>query len=1049
MAESKQRANTRKRKQITSLAGQRTLFDNFLTRNKSHNTRDGNVHNVETQASTEQTADTAPESIADDHSDHDITNADTLDNRESSPLTALSSSLSEQLPPSSPVAVEQDVGAYVHAYAYWSVCGVLTSEAEEQQPKKLHPLFERTSFFRRKGEPLEATSKFSDVIDITDDDTPVRRKSKRLTAPQCTDSTVVPHGIHLPSSPAPTLSDSTITNDVIELSSDDSEQSHIFIENSPIRPRLRPFFNPPQLLHPFLPVPSSDLSNPKKRRKLLHEDQFLQAVFPDGTSQHVRGPQSIYVATYPPFGRRDKGKGRADTSPTELPSLGFLRSKSPSPEPSLGGSSDKPLPSSPSRSREDFVASIPASHRTLYPAISRFFDSPSSHHSSNTRHSDLTQLYWNEKWRPRRAVEVLGNEQNACYLRDWMNALQLHFDQPSDKPSGSQKSSQGSQKSKVGSQSTSQRKRKAGRPEVLREVTHSRKRQRCDELDWIVDDDEVSAEELGYSSDDGLHSSSFQNNAEFSIPKSSPENINPVPSKPFTFGGKICNTILLSGPPGSGKTAAVYACAEELGWEVFEVYPGIGKRSAANLENLIGDVGKNHLVQQPRSRLEGEVSNPGGRDTLPSSPEGSSTALSARDKKIKMIRKPPLKRLRRKAPEDDLTQLIGDEHVVDVAQLVSNTWGASTSDGMQTDGTFRQSIVLFEEVDVLFREDIGFWPAVVKFIKECKRPVIMTCNDLSLVPTDDLPLQDIVTFMPPPLSVTISYIQSLCLAEGGMVDRDEYLDFLVTSDGTKLPTCHGAPVELSDHSLNEEKTYPSLDLRRSINQCQLLFPRSPAPSLPFYLMMSNTDIEALMDTAPDQPAEVLNASAVVDLQTSLDALRLLERGQDTLSLLDAYLMPSRRFIVEVSEDLSNSQIGYISLEPVSRIDLPVDSESYTHDIQIAGVIIGRSPKVVKGNYISNVLNDTLLRPADEPYQTQMQYALGRMVPRVVFLLHQHIVHLDYEPWIRYMVKVDEEDMASKTTVGRQTKNSRGRDFRFLDMDEEKKGILSRTGFGIY
>ncbi|KIY49206.1 hypothetical protein FISHEDRAFT_25929, partial [Fistulina hepatica ATCC 64428] len=60
----------------------------------------------------------------------------------------------------------------------------------------------------------------------------------------------------------------------------------------------------------------------------------------------------------------------------------------------------------------------------------------------------------------------------------------------------------------------------------------------------------------------------------------------------------LTNTMLLVGPFGSGKTAAVYACAEELGWDVFEVYPGVGRRNGANVENLVGDVGRNHIVHQ-------------------------------------------------------------------------------------------------------------------------------------------------------------------------------------------------------------------------------------------------------------------------------------------------------------------------------------------------------------------------------------------------------------------------------------------------------------------
>lgn len=32
----------------------------------------------------------------------------------------------------------------------------------------------------------------------------------------------------------------------------------------------------------------------------------------------------------------------------------------------------------------------------------------------------------------------------------------------------------------------------------------------------------------------------------------------------------LCNTVLITGPPGVGKTAAVYACAQELGFKVCE-----------------------------------------------------------------------------------------------------------------------------------------------------------------------------------------------------------------------------------------------------------------------------------------------------------------------------------------------------------------------------------------------------------------------------------------------------------------------------------------------
>lgn len=112
--------------------------------------------------------------------------------------------------------------------------------------------------------------------------------------------------------------------------------------------------------------------------------------------------------------------------------------------------------------------------------------------------------------------------------------------------------------------------------------------------------------------------------------------------------GLLSNMIILTGPVASGKTASVHAVARELGWEVFEVYPGIGRRGAKDLERYVGMVGDNHLVNRENSVQRAASGLLGGS----------------------VIRE----------------------------ELYN---GASNK--------IRQSLILIEEVDILFPSDAGFW----------------------------------------------------------------------------------------------------------------------------------------------------------------------------------------------------------------------------------------------------------------------------------------------------------------------------------------------------
>ena len=447
----------------------------------------------------------------------------------------------------------------------------------------------------------------------------------------------------------------------------------------------------------------------------------ISAQYPTKETQPTDGLAS-FPGIVPRFSLRDKGKAREVVDAEIFPQDGMV-SLAPTADELFDIQTDQLILARPITTIDDYLATLPQSHQAI-PAISRLLQTVDEFTMSEPE--DTIQLssqeQWTDKWRPRQADQVLGNEQNALYLRDWLEALRLQDE--SMRPTVLAPTKNGKAK-----------KRKAGKHKKPDIVRHVKKRRRDGREDDFLAPDDLTEEEDDYSN---LQSSDWDdfgfiqeqnarlNRSAYSTDVSrgsSPslstntEDHTAILYKPTRFGKQISNTILIAGPSGTGKTAAVYACAAELGWEVFEVYPGIGERSGAELNKFIGDVGKNHTVKVHQSPKKTTAKAAFFRQVAEKPAKRKAAARRVMD-----------------SSDDEIDLLKSDvEADVDAEMLPAIDEAAEPEPTAPMELTVNQSVILIEEADVLYQTDTNFWSALVSIISVCRRPVILTCNGPSLL----------------------------------------------------------------------------------------------------------------------------------------------------------------------------------------------------------------------------------------------------------------------------------------------------------------------------
>lgn len=337
-------------------------------------------------------------------------------------------------------------------------------------------------------------------------------------------------------------------------------------------------------------------------------------------------------------------------------------------------------------------------------------------------------LPWTLKYAPGTAEDVLQPGPEVLILRDWLRHLMVStVDTGNTLKDGSKpKQSKSGRKSK-----------------------RNKKRKLANELDgFIVSSEDEASQPDGLSDPD---EDELSGGVTFMSKRSlQPNNLTPNLPK---ARGQMWNAVLISGPSGCGKTASVYAAAKELDFEVFELNSG-SRRSAKDILDRVGDMTRNHLVHKLNGQEPGLDS-----DTVPAEHEfGKQSRMNnffqskptTQEEKKTKIKKDNQQKTEPQEPKRQKTQ--------------------------------KQSLILLEEVDVLFEEDKQFWSGVLSLINQSKRPIVMTCRDEGLLPFDDLSFHTILRYSHAPCSLAVDFMLLLAAREGHLLQRKAVSDLYIASN---------------------------------------------------------------------------------------------------------------------------------------------------------------------------------------------------------------------------------------------------------------------------
>lgn len=179
---------------------------------------------------------------------------------------------------------------------------------------------------------------------------------------------------------------------------------------------------------------------------------------------------------------------------------------------------------------------------------------------------------------------------------------------------------------------------------------------------------------------------------------------------------ELYNLIVLVGDHGSGKTASVMTVAKETGYAISEMNSS-SRRTGKDVTDTLGGMTESHLVRfdshTQKRKFEGEKIVL--RDTV------KKKKTFDMMQHFKKLSTEPEK-------EEENKPIVKKENTIQSFFDKTREKMKKMEIEKKLKNQPKQSLILLEEVDLLYEEDKGFWPSVYELNRKSKRPIILTCN---------------------------------------------------------------------------------------------------------------------------------------------------------------------------------------------------------------------------------------------------------------------------------------------------------------------------------